>query len=227
MSLINYIKAEHPETAKPEQWGVCLSQQFVTEPDLRDYKCRELLMPDNNNRDVSWNIYSMIENAKSLQRVAQELDKNISESSKADTVFFSGTLFAAPILLSLATEIALKAWWCRERKKAPGRIHDLLGLFNGLELSTQEMLEARMRKVSPYSIWAEQPVMQNLNSDLQEMLAAKMEPLRDVLASHKQAHTDHRYLYEKCEFLVFQSGELDRALTVIIDAYDEKWGASA
>ena len=227
MSLINYIKAEHPETAKPEQWGVCLSQQFVTEPDLRDYKCRELLMPDNNNRDVSWNIYSMIENAKSLQRVAQELDKNISESSKADTVLFSGTLFAAPILLSLATEIALKAWWCRERKKAPGRIHDLLGLFNGLELSTQEMLEARMRKVSPYSIWVEQPGMQNHNSDLQEMLAAKMEPLRDVLASHKQAHTDYRYLYEKCEFLVFQSGELDRALTVIIDAYDEKWGASA
>ena len=225
--MINYIKAEHPETAKPEQWGVCLSQQFVTEPDLRDYKCRELLMPDNNNRDVSWNIYSMIENAKSLQRVAQELDKNISESSKADTVLFSGTLFAAPILLSLATEIALKAWWCRERKKAPGRIHDLLGLFNGLELSTQEMLEARMRKVSPYSIWAEQPGMQNHNSDLQEMLAAKMEPLRDVLASHKQAHTDYRYLYEKCEFLVFQSGELDRALTVIIDAYDEKWGASA
>ena len=69
--------------------------------------------------------------------------------------------------------------------------------------------------------------MQNHNSDLQEMLAAKMEPLRDVLASHKQAHTDYRYLYEKCEFLVFQSGELDRALTVIIDAYDEKWGASA
>ena len=178
-------------------------------------------MSDNKNRDVSWNIYSMIENTRSLQRVAKELDKNLSESAKVDTVLFSGILFAAPILLSLATEIALKAWWCRERKKAPGRIHDLLKLFNGLELSTREILEARMRKVSPYSIWAEQPGMQNLNPDLQEMLAAKMEPLREVLASHKQAHTDYRYLYEKCEFLVFQTAELDLALTVIIDAYDE------
>ena len=184
-------------------------------------------MTDKINRDVSWYIYSMIENAKSLQRVAKELDKNISEDTEANTVLFLGKLLAAPILLSLATEIALKAWWCREQKKAPGRIHDLLELFNELELSTREMLEARMRKVSPYSIWAEQPGMQNLKSDLQEMLAAKMEPLREVLASHKQAHTDYRYLYEKCEFSVFQTAELDRALTVINDAYDEKWGASA
>ena len=184
-------------------------------------------MSDNKNRDVSWNIYSMIENARSLQRVAKEVEKNISESTEADTVLFLGKLMASPILLSLAIEIALKAWWCRERKEAPGRIHDLLELFNRLELSTRKMLEARMRKVSPYSIWAEQPGMQNLSRDLQEMFAAKMEPLREVLASHKNAHTDLRYLYEKHGGMVFESGELDLALTVIIDAYDEMWGASA
>ena len=184
-------------------------------------------MSDNNIQDMSWFIYPMIENAKWLQRAAKDLDKNISESTEADTDLFMGKLLAAPILLSLATEIALKAWWYREQKKAPSRIHDLLELFNGLERNARENLEARMTKVSPHSIWAEQPGMQNLNSDLQEMFAAKMEPLREVLASHKQAHTDYRYFYEKSEFFVFQIAELDLALTVIIDAYDEKWGVSA
>ena len=89
------------------------------------------------------------------------------------------------------------------------------------------MLEASMRKVSPKSIWAEQLGMQNLPSELQDMCAAKMEPIREVLASHKNIYTDLRYLYEKHGGMSIESGELDLALTVIIDAYDEKWGASA
>ena len=48
---------------------------------------------------------------------------------------------SSPILLSLAIEIALKAWWCREHKETPVRIHDLLELFNSLELNTRETLE--------------------------------------------------------------------------------------
>lgn len=59
-----------------------------------------------------------------------------------------------PNLLTLATEIALKAWQCWERQKAPKRTHDLLKLFHSLEQDTQEVLEARMRKVSPDSMWA-------------------------------------------------------------------------
>ncbi len=83
-------------------------------------------------------------NAKSLQRVVKELERYGSESSTADPLLFQGSGLAGPILLSLATEIALKAWQCRERKNAPDRTHDLLDLFMGLEPDTQELLQARM-----------------------------------------------------------------------------------
>ena len=47
-------------------------------------------------------------------------------------------------MLSLALEIALKAWQRRERQGAPDRSHDLLQLFEGLEEATQKRLEAKM-----------------------------------------------------------------------------------
>ena len=57
----------------------------------------------------------MIWNAKSLQRVMKELERYGSESSTSDPLLFQGSGLAGPILLSLATEISLKAWQCRER----------------------------------------------------------------------------------------------------------------
>ena len=134
----------------------------------------------NKNEVENWDADSMIWNAKSLQRVAKELERNGSESPQQDPFLFSGILLAGPILLSLATEIALKAWQCRERKGKPEKIHDLLKLYDGLESSTQETLEARMRKLSPHSVWAEDPRMQNLNADLQDMLGAKMHPFETL-----------------------------------------------
>ena len=164
----------------------------------------------------------MIENAKSLQRAAKELDKNGGEYGQSDQWLFRGVFLASPILLSLATEIALKAWQCLEREEAPDRTHDLLRLFDSLKQGTQEMLEARMRKVSPYSVRAEQPGMQNLKPDLQDMLAARMRPLRTVLSSHCKAFQRWRYSYEEESFALFESGEIDRALTVIVDTYYER-----
>lgn len=180
-------------------------------------------MSDKSNDYVSWDAGSMIENAKSLQRVAKELEKNGGETLRSDTRLFHGKFLAVPILLSLATEIALKAWWCRERNKAPKRTHDLLKLFDVLKQDTQEMLEARMRKLSPHSVWAAEPGMQNLNPDLQDMLGAKMHPLRDVLDAHRNANMHWRFLYEKPRGL-FETAEIDRALTVIIGSYHEKMG---
>ena len=123
------------------------------------------------------------------------------------SLLFEGTFLAVPNLLSLATEIALKAWQCRERQKAPDHIHNLLKLFQSLEQNTQEMLEARMRNLSPLE---------------QEMLGAKMHPLRDVLRSHSDVNIRWRYIHEEtsaqCEI-----PEIDRALTVIIDAYEKRW----
>ena len=176
-------------------------------------------MSDKNNDRVSWNPDSMIDNAKSLQRVAKELEKNGQETVQSDICLFQGTFLAVPILLSLATEIALKAWLCLEQKKAHTRTHNLLKLFDRLIPNTQEILEARMRKVSPYSVCAEQPGMQNLEPLIQDMFAARTHPLRDILCEHCNANMDWRYLYEKKHFAKFETGEIDLALTVIIDAY--------
>ena len=180
-------------------------------------------MSENNAGRASWNPDSMIENARSLQRVAKELNENGHEAAQSDEWLFRGMILAGPILLSLATEIALKAWLCLEQKKAPPRTHDLLELFDLLKQDTQEMLEARMRKVSRHSVCAEQPGMQNLKPYLQDMVAARMHPLRNVLCEHRNANVHWRYLYEKEPFAKFETGEIDCALTVIFDAYYKSW----
>ena len=189
-------------------------------------------MSEQNHRE-NWNADSMIKNAKALQRVVKELEKNRPKSfpldgwgkwnrGTEDRLLFEGTFLAVPNLLSLATEIALKAWQYRERQKAPERTHDLLKLFQSLEQETQEMLEARMRKVSSESMWAEAPGMQNLSPLEQEMWGAKMHPLRDVLHSHSDVNIRWRYIHEETS-AQFETGEMGLALTVIIDAYEARW----
>ena len=93
-------------------------------------------------------VYRMMDYAESLLRVAKELQQKSSDA-KTDIRLFEGVFLSVPILLSLATEIALKAWQFRELKEVNIRTHDLLKLFQSLKPSTQKMLEARMRKVSP------------------------------------------------------------------------------
>ena len=178
-------------------------------------------MSDKKNNHASWDAYSMIENARSLQLVAKELEKNGNAAGQSDYRLFLGIGLAGPILLLLATEIALKAWQCSDRGRAPVQPHDLLRLFDLLNPDTQEMLEARMRKLSPHSVWAGDPRFQNLNADLQDMLAAKLHPLRDVLREHRDANMHWRYLYEKPSARS-ETNEIDRALTVIVDAFYER-----
>ena len=89
------------------------------------------MKPDNKNSGARGDPDSMIWTAKSLQRVAKELDLP-EEPSQSDSLLFMGKFFAGPVLLTLATEISLKAWQCRERKEKPDHSHDLLELFDGL-----------------------------------------------------------------------------------------------
>lgn len=78
-----------------------------------------------------------------------------------------------------------------------------------------------MRKLSPHSVWTADPRMQNINEDLQDIYKAKMHPLRDVLCSHRDAHTHWRFIHEDPSG-VFETAEINRALIVIIDAYDNR-----
>ena len=171
-------------------------------------------MPDNKNRDASWDTDFMISNAKSLQRVVKELEKNdASKSPQADPLLFSGVFLASPILLLLAIELALKAWQCKERQGKHDHIHDLLKLFDSLKPETRELLEERMRAIEPYSI---EHRLEGMRS---------WEPLRKVLSSHKDVFKEWRYINEYGGGVV-QTASLDRALSVIIDTYDKRWGDS-
>ena len=54
------------------------------------------LVPDNKNSGESWDTESMIWIAKSLQRVAKELDRD-GESPESDPLLFSGKFVAGPV----------------------------------------------------------------------------------------------------------------------------------
>ena len=165
-------------------------------------------MPDRKNHKAHWDPYWVIEDAKALQRVVEELDSQDAKFVEADPVLFQGKFLAEPILLSFAIEIALKAWQRRERQGAPDHGHDLLQLFEGLEEATQKRLEAKMpAMVDPW-----------LGETLRE-------GLRELLSSHRNAFIKWRYLYEGDEegsiFKTFETAAVHQALTVLIDAYYE------
>ena len=156
----------------------------------------------------------MILNARSLRRVAMGLDGNASEAQETDEVRFRGIYLAAPILWALATEIALKAWQCREWKGKPCKSHDLLRLYEALEPTTQTLL----------ADW-----MSGEELQLPGPILKESEPgdsaLRKSLRYHRDTFERWRYYYEnpRKDFYTF----LDPALKQIIDAYVERWGDSA
>ena len=174
-------------------------------------------MPENDNcaqeerpaapEGANLDTYSMIWNAKSLQSVVKKLEWNEAESPEADPFLFQGAFLAGPILLSLATEIALKALLFLEQEKDPPHIHDLLKLFEQLEPDTQKLLRSEMPG----------------RPDILEVSPFDYGSLPEILWSHRDAHTHWRFLHEKPTG-VFRTGELNQALTVIINAYEKRWG---
>lgn len=178
-------------------------------------------MPDKTAGRPCCDAHSMMNTARSLQRAANELEKTGHETALSDQWLFEGILLARPILLSLATEIALKAWQCSERLELPDRTHDLLRLFKSLKQDTQEMLEARMRKVSRWSVNAEQPGMAEASRDIQDMFLARTHPLHDVLSEHRDANLRWRFPYEH-HWDQFETSEIDSALTLMIEAYYQR-----
>ena len=96
-------------------------------------------LPERDTVERAWDPDTMIWNARSLQTVAKQLASG--RVTPAEDVFlFTGQQLAEPILLALATEIALKAWQCRERKGPPESEHDLLKLFEGLSEEARDVL---------------------------------------------------------------------------------------
>ena len=91
--------------------------------------------------EKNWCAELVIRRARSLGRFVEEIEKTGKEREPPDTFLLEGSILAAPVLLSLATELALKAWQCRERNGTPDRTHDLLKLFDGLTDNAQDRPE--------------------------------------------------------------------------------------
>ena len=166
------------------------------------------MVPDNKQNKRPCDAYSMIRSAKSLQRLVKDLELNV-KAPISDSLLFEGKFIAAPVLLALAVEIALKALQCRERKGKPDHHHDLLKLFDSLEKATQERLEAEIPEV-PY------PIPELLKLDFIPFYSG----IRDTLKFHKDVFKNWRYIYENLGQKI-HTGQLDRALNAIIKVYDE------
>ena len=165
-------------------------------------------MSDNKTEKLGWSSYWMIRNAKSLQEVANHLDADMELQS--DSFLFHGIIMTAPILMALATEIALKALQCQEQEEPPKRPHDLLKLFKGLSEDTQAQLEGRLpSRLDSVS----------LRLGVQDFFPVGA-GMRKVLEYHRHSFERWRYLHEDPREICYLP-ELNEALTVIIETYNQ------
>ena len=148
-------------------------------------------------REVVWHPDLMMIRASELGRLVEHL-----EAGQRDGSSFEGTTVAAPILLSLAAEIGLKAWQCKERNGPPDKTHDLLQLLDGLGENARRRLEDKMPEV-PSPVAGLPPIYPGI---------------RNALSQNKNLFVEWRYAHEH-HSLFAETGVLKTALTAIVEAY--------
>ena len=153
-----------------------------------------------------WDTDWMIRHAKALQEVAKHVALRQDEDLDPLEDLFMGKLLAQPVLLALATEIALKALRCRERKGPPDYGHDLAELFDALSEDTRDRLQARLPvQPDPFGAHLVQPFGVGM---------------RKVLEFHRDTFETWRYSYEQASIHTWPP-QLDEALTAIIETYND------
>ena len=134
----------------------------------------------------------------SLQGLAERL-----ETDRENHPSVSKPTTAAPVLLALATELALKAWQCRERNgKAPDKTHDLAKLFDDLGDDARTLLERAMPA----------------HPDPMARLIPAYSGIREALNVNRKLFETWRYPYEHSG-LIAETGALKTALAAIVDTY--------
>ncbi len=138
--------------------------------------------------------------AQSLQRVAETLQPDV-ELDVPGSALYRGKTVVVPMLLGLATELALKAWQCESRKGPYDRSHDLVDLFDSLDEDTKSRLEGAL------------PAMR---------LVAKLSPeramMREILLFHRDAFERWRYTHEVVR-VAAETGALNAALETLIGVF--------
>ena len=152
-------------------------------------------------REIVWVPHRMMRRAGELARLVDHLD-DAAISGQRDGPPFEGTFVAVPILLSLAAEIGLKAWQCRERNGQPDKTHDLLKLFDALGENTRRRLEEKMPEVP----------------DLVPRWPPYRPGIRDALSQNRNMFVEWRYAHEHLS-LSAETDVLKTALKAIVEAY--------
>lgn len=155
-------------------------------------------MPENSDVDPSL----MLTHAKSLQNFVCEL---YNLDPKIRFRQHMGLFIAVPILLTLATEIVLKAYQLKERGEYD-HSHDLLKLFRGLEKNTQKSLKDAF---SPN------------NSKIRPILRS----LEGILAIHRDTFINWRYQHETSG--EFYTDSFYQVLKTLIEEFEKRFNNQA
>lgn len=113
-----------------------------------------------------------------------------------------------PMLLALAMELALKAWFVfdQDNPKVP-RTHDLMKLFQRLKPESQERLDVEFKRSVAPSHW------NGLFIDYS---------IRHILHQHKDAFVDWRYLHEP-KHTRFEHGAFEATLVMVLTEFRKRY----
>lgn len=150
--------------------------------------------------------HEIMMSARSLQAFVNSFEDIVDPTP--DALLFQGQFIAGPVLLSLAMELALKAWWATENQNLDiPKTHDLVKLFDELNERTRAVLEeAHPEFPSPFR--GSPPIRRGL---------------RSLLVCSKDAFVEWRYLHEMTRAR-FQNGEFNEALSAVIEEFDRTAG---
>ena len=145
--------------------------------------------------------------ASSILRQAKGIadDPEISRLSPHERFHFG----VEPMLLALAMEFALKAWWVfdYDDPKVP-KTHNLLTLFKKITSESQEKLaKAYQRDVAPYH---------------PEFGFLRLE-IRDVLDLHANAFIEWRYLHERSKTMSFETTHFVDTLEMVLREFRKRY----
>ena len=114
-----------------------------------------------------------------------------------------------PMLLALAMELALKAWFVFDFDDPHvAKSHDLLKLFDSLKPDSRANLEAQYKaSVAPY------------HSNGLVINGG----IRDILYQHKDAFVDWRYLHEAKKSMMFDQGAFEATLEMVLLEFKKRY----
>lgn len=135
--------------------------------------------------------------------------KSFSDRDIMDQIDLKAHIGVEPMLLTLAMELALKAWIVFDHDDGSViKSHNLTNLFGRLTPQSQQILDAQFKEtVAPYH-------PSGLHIDY---------GIEDLLYQHQDAFVDWRYLHERKKSLNFDHGAFEATLEMVLREFDKKY----